>query len=170
MRRLSAILILLAVVSAVVALGSVYRQAADRTDIESAAELAAKKRLDTLKKERPAEFRGADGDAAAESYLAKFEQEERFSELLRREARERGVKVADSEVDAALSKVKGAYEDTRQFLAAVERRGETLEEYRRTIERQLLERKLMEKVTAGLQPKEKAEKFRRYIEDLQRVY
>ncbi len=150
MKRFLVLATVLVIVAAAVALGALYRQAGEREEIESAAESTAEKRLADLKKERPDEFEGPEGEAAAERYLAQFRREERFNALLEREAEAKGVKVSDSDVDELLGQVKSSFADARQFLTSLKEQGTTLAEYRLQIEENLLKQKLMEKVTAGV--------------------
>ncbi len=150
MKKIFVLATVLLVVAAAFALGTLYRQAGESEEIEVASSSRAEKRLADLKKERPAEFDGPEGEAAAERYLAQFRQEERFNALLEREAESKGVKVSDSDVDELLGQVKSSFTDARQFLKSLKEQGVTLAEYRLQIEENILKQRLMEKVTAGV--------------------
>lgn len=150
MKRILLLATVVVMIGVTIALGALYRQAGERQDIEVSARSNAEKRLADLKKRRPGEFEGAEGEAASERYLAQFSREERFEALLEREAKSKGVRVTDSEVDELLGKVKSSFTDTKQFLASLRARGTSLAEYRHQIEENLLKQELMEKVTAGV--------------------
>ncbi len=150
MRKILVLATVLVVVAAAFALGTLYRQAGEIEEIEMASSSLAEKRLADLKKERPAEFNGPEGEAAAERYLAQFRREERFNALLEREAESKGVKVSDSDVEELLGQVKNSFTDAKQFLISLKEQGVTLAEYRLQIEENILKQRLMEKVTAGV--------------------
>lgn len=150
MKKLLVLITILVVAVVAFGLGTLSRQDEERKEVEVVAASTAEKRLADLKKKRPSEFEGPEGEAASERYLEQFRREERFEALLEREAKAKGVRVADSDIDELLGQVRGSFADTKQFLTSLKEQGTTLAEYRRRIEENLLKQKLMEKVTTGV--------------------
>jgi len=150
MKKIFVLATVLVVVVAAIALGVLNRQAGEMEEVEVAAMSTAESRLADLKKERPDEFEGSEGEAASERYLEQFRREERFNALLEREAKANSIEVTNSDVDELIGRVKSSFGDTRQFLASLKEQGTTLAEYRRQIEENLLKQRLMEKVTSGV--------------------
>ncbi|MDO4183352.1 MAG: SurA N-terminal domain-containing protein [Coriobacteriia bacterium] len=74
------------------------------------------------------------------------------TEIVKEQAKENGVTVDSSEVDAYVDQIKVYYEDDAAWQEALESAGITEQEYRESIETRLMEQALMDKVTPLTDP------------------
>lgn len=153
-KALYAVLAVAVVLSAVV-VGVRIRQRANEGSIEGATQAEVERQINVLKKQQPDVFKGKQGKMAEESYKKSIEDQVKINEMIKQEAKDRGVAVAPSEVDMALAQVRQAYASEKKFNSALKKQGLTIDDYKNNLEGQLVMSKMMTEVTKDIKTSNK---------------
>lgn len=100
--------------------------------------------VEQLKKQYPQMFEGADGEGRLLDFKQRLLDNLINAKLVEQAAEDRGIKIADDEVDKQVSQLKDGFKDQAQYEQALKSAGMTTDSLERQIREQLLTSKLIE--------------------------
>lgn len=150
MKKPVLIIVVLATVLALAAIGVELKKYRDEGRQDALVEESVDQQVDMLKKQNPQAFEGAKGKDAEAKYRQKIEEQVRFNAALREEADKAGQQASTAEIDGAIAQVSAAYGSDQKFTAALKSRGMTLEDYKVSIGNQITTSKMMAWLTKDI--------------------
>lgn len=105
--------------------------------------------VDQLKKQYPQMFEGADGEGRLIDFKQRILDNLIDQMLIAQDAKDRGVKVTDADVEAQVAQLKAGFDDDQEkFKAALESAGMTEESLKSQVREQMLTQKVIESLAA----------------------
>ncbi len=113
------------------------------------------KQVEQLKKQYPDMFKGADGEGRLLDFKQRLLDNLINQKLVEQAAEEKGIKVADADVDKQIQQLKSGFQNDEQFQSALKSAGMTEESLRQQVREQLLTQKLIESLASDIKISEK---------------
>ncbi len=107
--------------------------------------------LEQLKKQYPNMFTGADGEGRLLDFKQRIVDNLVNAKLVEQAAKDKGIDVADSDIDKQIEQLRAGFKDEAQFEAALKTAGMTLDSLKESIRQQLVTNKLMETLSSSQQ-------------------
>ena len=143
-RLLLVIALLGAFVAAAFALsGCSNKDVAAKVNGETVSMTTLNTQLEQLKKQYPTMFTGADGEGRLLDFKQRLLDNLINQKLIEQAAKDKGITVADADVQKQIDQLKGGFKDQAQFEAALKSAGMTLDSLKEQVTQQLITTKLM---------------------------
>ncbi len=108
------------------------------------------KQVAQLKKQYPDMFNGADGEGRLLDFKQRLLDNMINQKLVEQAAEDKGIKIAEGDIDKQIQQLKSGFQDEEQFQSALKSAGMTEETLRQQIRDQLLTQKLIESLASDI--------------------